>query len=297
MLVGGAIGLLGARLATGAGVGALRRTLPWTCAFLAAAPDLDVVMHAVVDYAHPFGHRGAFHSLGCYALVALIVATLPKFRVWRVGAGLCVFAALASHSLLDMMTNGGLGIALWWPFSNERSFLPWRPIPVSPLSAGAFFSGRGLRILSAELPFALPIFAAAWLLRRPSRRDDVIGDNSAPESEHEDEERDAQAAADSSPHASAAPDEEDLAVLEITDSIDLHAFAPRDILSVVEAYLEAAWEKGFDEVRLIHGRGKGYQRARVQKLLSTHPLVLRYRDAPATRGGWGATIAWLKEKN
>lgn len=96
---------------------------------------------------------------------------------------------------------------------------------------------------------------------------------------------------------SSEPDEpepnDDLVVLEIEDSIDLHAFAPRDVLSVVEAYLEAAHEKGFEEVRLIHGRGKGYQRARVQQLLKTHPLVRRFSDAPPSRGGWGATLVWL----
>jgi dsDNA-specific endonuclease/ATPase MutS2 len=83
--------------------------------------------------------------------------------------------------------------------------------------------------------------------------------------------------------------------VEITDVIDLHGFQPRDILDVVDAYLEAAVEKGFREVRLIHGRGKGVQRANVQRLLSKHPLVVRFSDAPPMRGGWGATIAWLVE--
>ena len=82
-------------------------------------------------------------------------------------------------------------------------------------------------------------------------------------------------------------------MLEIEDSIDLHAFAPRDVLSVVEAYLEAAHERGFREVRLIHGRGTGFQRARVRQLLAAHPLVLRFADAPPSRGGWGATLVWL----
>lgn len=82
-------------------------------------------------------------------------------------------------------------------------------------------------------------------------------------------------------------------VLEIEDSIDLHAFAPPDVLSVVEAYLEAAHERGFREVRLIHGRGTGFQRARVRQLLAAHPLVLRFADAPPSRGGWGATLVWL----
>jgi dsDNA-specific endonuclease/ATPase MutS2 len=83
------------------------------------------------------------------------------------------------------------------------------------------------------------------------------------------------------------------AALEIEDSLDLHAFAPRDILAVVEDYLEAAHAKGLREVRLIHGRGTGWQRARVRGLLSTHALVRSFADAPPTRGGWGSTIAWL----
>jgi len=89
-------------------------------------------------------------------------------------------------------------------------------------------------------------------------------------------------------------DDEEVAELPIEDSIDLHGFQPRDIPSVVASYLEAASEKGFVEVRLIHGRGKGVQRARVQALLREHPLVESFRDAPASRGGWGATVVILK---
>lgn len=86
----------------------------------------------------------------------------------------------------------------------------------------------------------------------------------------------------------------DVVVLEIEDSLDLHTFQPRDIPDVVHDYLEAAFEKGFREVRLIHGRGKGVQRVRVQAALERSPYVAEFRDAPATRGGWGATLAWLK---
>jgi dsDNA-specific endonuclease/ATPase MutS2 len=63
---------------------------------------------------------------------------------------------------------------------------------------------------------------------------------------------------------------------------------------VVASFLEAAHEKGFTEVRLIHGRGIGVQRERVQKLLARHPLVSGFHDAPPARGGWGATVAYLK---
>jgi len=82
--------------------------------------------------------------------------------------------------------------------------------------------------------------------------------------------------------------------IPVEDSIDLHPFPPRDVPDVVDAYLEVAVEKGFSEVRLIHGRGIGVQRDRVQKLLARHPLVSGFHDAPADRGGWGATIAYLK---
>lgn len=82
-------------------------------------------------------------------------------------------------------------------------------------------------------------------------------------------------------------------VVPIEDSIDLHAFAPRDVRDVVDSYLEEAVRLGFREVRLIHGRGKGVQRAAVRSLLSRHPLVLEFWDAPPRRGGWGATVAAL----
>jgi len=83
-------------------------------------------------------------------------------------------------------------------------------------------------------------------------------------------------------------------VLPVEDALDLHPFAPRDIPSVVESYLESAVQAGFREVRLIHGRGKGVQRDRVRSLLAAHPLVEAVAQAPPERGGWGATIVWLK---
>ena len=89
-------------------------------------------------------------------------------------------------------------------------------------------------------------------------------------------------------------DPENPVEIPVEDFIDLHPFPPRDIPDVVDAYLEVAQEKGFSEVRLIHGRGIGVQRDRVQKLLARHPLVSGFHDAPADRGGWGATIAYLK---
>jgi dsDNA-specific endonuclease/ATPase MutS2 len=80
----------------------------------------------------------------------------------------------------------------------------------------------------------------------------------------------------------------------IEDSMDLHPFRPRDVSSVVESYLEEAVAAGFHEVRLIHGRGIGVQREIVRSLLSKHPDVESFADAPPGRGGWGATLVRLR---
>jgi DNA-nicking Smr family endonuclease len=80
--------------------------------------------------------------------------------------------------------------------------------------------------------------------------------------------------------------------IPIEDSIDLHAFAPRDIPSVVEEYVRAAHEAGLREVRLIHGRGKGIQRGIVQAALEKHELVTAFYDAPESH--LGATVAELR---
>ena len=82
--------------------------------------------------------------------------------------------------------------------------------------------------------------------------------------------------------------------LPIEDSLDLHAFAPRDVRSLVDEYLRQATARGFGEVRLIHGKGTGTQRAIVRGVLAGHPAVLRFFDGPPERGGWGATVVVLK---
>jgi len=77
----------------------------------------------------------------------------------------------------------------------------------------------------------------------------------------------------------------------IEDTLDLHAFLPAEVPSVVDAYLHAAHEAGLRRVRLIHGRGIGVQRARVQQVLRAHPLVASFGDAPESH--LGATVAVL----
>ena len=79
--------------------------------------------------------------------------------------------------------------------------------------------------------------------------------------------------------------------IPIEGTLDLHAFQPREIKSVVEEYVNAAHEAGLTEVRLIHGRGRGIQRGIVQAALERHPLVESFYDAPESH--LGATVAVL----
>jgi DNA-nicking Smr family endonuclease len=83
-------------------------------------------------------------------------------------------------------------------------------------------------------------------------------------------------------------------VVPIEDFIDLHAFHPKEIPSVVEEYIEQCWQAGIYEIRLIHGRGKGIQRRIIRSLLEKHPQVLSFKDALPEVGGWGATVVALK---
>ena len=80
--------------------------------------------------------------------------------------------------------------------------------------------------------------------------------------------------------------------IPIEDALDLHAFSPRDIPSVVEEYVRAAHEAGLRDVRLVHGRGRGVQRGIVQSVLEKHPLVESFHDAPESH--LGATVARLR---
>jgi DNA-nicking Smr family endonuclease len=82
--------------------------------------------------------------------------------------------------------------------------------------------------------------------------------------------------------------------IPIDDAFDLHAFQPQDAVSVVADYLEEAKVAGFREVRLIHGKGIGVQRAAVRRLLAGRTDVEEFFDAPPERGGAGATVVILK---
>jgi inner membrane protein len=136
--------------------GPTRLTLWGLGAVCAVVPDMDVIsLYFGVPYHHVLGHRGLSHSLLFAAVLssavtAIVRRTRPTSpsgpRLWTY-----FFLATASHGLLDAMTNGGLGIAFFAPFSDARYFLPWRPIVVSPISIGEFFGPWGLTVMWSEL--------------------------------------------------------------------------------------------------------------------------------------------------
>ena len=154
-----------------------------TLAIIAALPDLDVVVYPLgLNAPHMLGHRGITHSLAFAAVfAALVVRLVFRGAAWRpawVRLWVVCFVAMASHGVLDAMTNGGQGIAFLAPFSDARWHFPWQPIRVSPIGIGAFFSIDGLRVLQNELlsvwlPSAL-IAAVARLLRRRSDRNRAL---------------------------------------------------------------------------------------------------------------------------
>ena len=139
-------------------------------------PDCDALLFwAGVPYNHTFGHRGFTHSILFAAILASAGAFwAPQLQVKRLVACTILFVSTLSHGVLDAMTTGGLGVAFFSPFSNERFFLPWRVIEVSPIGVSRFFSVRGLEILASEvvtvwLPCLLLAVAGA-LVRRLSQR-------------------------------------------------------------------------------------------------------------------------------
>lgn len=145
-------------LAAAAAIG--RKRIPCSLAFAGAAlamvPDLDVIgFRFGVAYADTWGHRGATHSLAFAAIVATALALLR--REWRTPAAWCfLFASAASHGLLDTLTDGGMGVALFWPLDSTRYFAAVTPIRVSPIGV-RFFTIRGLETAQSEfLWFWLP---------------------------------------------------------------------------------------------------------------------------------------------
>ncbi len=123
-------------------------------AILTIIPDIDVIgLRLGIPYGHLLGHRGITHSL----IFAVLLSGIVAWNFYKI-AGLklqatwvYLFLCMASHGVLDALTNGGLGIAFFAPLNNDRYFFPWTPIEVSPLDLGRFFQGDGVPVLRNEI--------------------------------------------------------------------------------------------------------------------------------------------------
>ncbi len=138
-------------------------------------PDIDAIGFLLgIPYNSIFGHRGFTHSL----LFAFLLAGVLTPFVSKPAEGTCrpwvvflfLFLCTVSHPLLDALTDGGYGVALFSPFSNERFFFPWRPIKVSPLGVSRFLSGQANPVIFSELKWVavpcLSIFVATLRWRK-----------------------------------------------------------------------------------------------------------------------------------
>lgn len=140
-------------LALGLGSGVVPKRLLLAGIVASILPDMDVLAFRLnIAYSHDFSHRGVTHSVVFALLLGfLALACAHQLRSSRVIAFSFVGVSAVSHGLLDMLTNGGLGVALLWPWSSERFFAAWQVIEVSPLSLSRVFSARGLAVLQSEL--------------------------------------------------------------------------------------------------------------------------------------------------
>lgn len=141
-------------------------TLTVVCCVL---PDLDVLAFVLgIPYDHVLGHRGLTHSLLFAVVIGVGVVRLsfPEIGLRSMqGRKLVTHFSLvtASHGFLDALTDGGLGVAFFAPFENDRYFLPWTPVKVSPIGIASFFSEWGLQVLLSEgIWIGVPV--GAWLV-------------------------------------------------------------------------------------------------------------------------------------
>lgn len=139
-------------------------------ALCAIIPDADVIGRSFgVERGGMFAHRGFTHSIAFSIIFGFLIALIVRrfLTVSESYLKLAFYFALATftHPLLDMLTNGGSGVALFAPFSNARFFFPWRPVEVSPIGFG-FFSERGIGVILSEILWIwMPAFALLTIAR------------------------------------------------------------------------------------------------------------------------------------
>ena len=139
---------------------------------LTCLPDADVIAFKFgIPYESQWGHRGFTHSITFAVVFGYFCSLFHGF----LGAGKwAVFiwstVSLISHSFMDALTNGGLGVAIFWPIDHKRYFLPWQVVEVSPIGVKNFFTSRGLKVVMSEMIWIwLPLMALAMIIRRFKR--------------------------------------------------------------------------------------------------------------------------------
>jgi inner membrane protein len=142
---------LGIRLVFGAD--RISKRLLLAGALSSVVPDLDVLAFWYgIPHESEFGHRGFSHSLAFATVLALVSASAyGRLRTSFGKAFIFLLVATGSHGVLDAFTDGGIGIALFWPWSESRYFSPFRPIRVAPIGISNFFFHGGMYVLLSEL--------------------------------------------------------------------------------------------------------------------------------------------------
>jgi inner membrane protein len=134
---------------------------------ISVVPDLDVISGAFdLRHPHPFSHRGATHSPAAAALVAVAAAAVAHVRNRSaVGVGLAVFLVVVSHGVIDMLGQGGKGVAVLWPLSDARFHAPVRVLPSVPVEQ-RFSTTAGLEVAAVHLLLCSPLLLYALWPRR-----------------------------------------------------------------------------------------------------------------------------------
>ncbi|MCF7559095.1 metal-dependent hydrolase [Sabulilitoribacter multivorans] len=121
--------------------------------FSSVLPDFDVIgFYLGISYLHPLGHRGFTHSI-LFSIIWAFILMVTWGRNNKLVWFFTIFSSTLSHGLLDAMTSGGKGVGFFIPFDNDRYFLPFRGIKVSPIGVSEFFSEWGLKVLLSEFKY------------------------------------------------------------------------------------------------------------------------------------------------
>lgn len=147
----------------------LSKKLFWLCVILTCLPDVDVISFRFgIPYHSQWGHRGFTHSITFAVFIGLVSMLFSKKLEGSKKLVFCVtFLSTLSHTFFDALTNGGLGVAVFWPFDHSRYFLPVTPVEVSPIGVRGFLSFRGFIVVLSEIIWIwIPSMILSFSLRK-----------------------------------------------------------------------------------------------------------------------------------